>query len=127
MYYGGAFEGVPVCSQDALRAADFALGASALAPLQVNLPGDCHVRLFLPASLEVHHQGIKTPAETSESKPGVLIDDSREQCNLTFNFEELRGIETPSLQDCHTRQNSTTAFESVQCDHTCFIICSIFS
>lgn len=74
---GGAFEGVPVHGQDALRLANLPLHGRALAPLQADLPGDGHIGLLLRARLEVDHEGLCAPADTAEGGSGG-------ECRYTF-------------------------------------------
>lgn len=69
---GGAFEGVPVHGQDALRLANLPLHGRALAPLQADLPGDGHIGLLLLTRLEVDHEGLCAPAGT-QPREGVAV------------------------------------------------------
>lgn len=57
----GAFEGVPVSRQVALRLADLQLHGRLLPFLQTDLPGDGDVRLLPFAGLEIDHQSLQTP------------------------------------------------------------------
>lgn len=65
---GGAFEGVPVRGEGALRLAYFPLHRRALALLQADLPGDGDVGLLLLTCLEVDHQGLEAPADTAKER-----------------------------------------------------------
>lgn len=64
---GGAFKGVPVHGQDALRLANFPLHRRSQALLQADLPGDGHIRLLPLPRLEVDHEGLGAPVGTQRS------------------------------------------------------------
>lgn len=74
---GGAFEGVPVHGQDALRLAYFPLHWRALPFLQADLPGDGHIGLLPLTCLEVDHEGLGAPARDTVSESG-------RECSYTF-------------------------------------------
>lgn len=62
----GAFEGIPVRGQDALRLANFPLHLCPRSLLQLDLSGDGDIRLFLFTCLKIDHQSLKTPEEERE-------------------------------------------------------------
>lgn len=59
----GAFEGISVSGEDALRLADFPLHGRPLALLQSDLPGNGDVRLLFFTGLEIDHQSLETPED----------------------------------------------------------------
>lgn len=59
----GAFEGVSVSGQGALRLSDFPLHGHPLPLLQTELPGDSDVRLLPSTRLEIDNQSLDTPED----------------------------------------------------------------